>query len=133
IFLLGAENYNKKQKQIARDHFRENVKNHLEIITSNFEEPTDLFLENNRPCFAVTFSNEDLLGLVSIPSQECGRFIEIENNTISFLDDITRNEMPQLFPSENITGVYEVKLSLDAELYIEDEFNGVLAEKIYDS
>ncbi|HSI69084.1 MAG TPA: hypothetical protein VK941_02550, partial [Gillisia sp.] len=133
IHLLKAENYNRKQKQISTFYFREHVKDHLEIITSNFEAPTDLFLENNRPYFAVTFSNEDLLGLVSIPSTECGRFIEIENNTITFLDDIIRNEMPVLFPKEEITGIYEVKLSRDAELYIEDEFNGVLAEKIYES
>jgi polyphosphate kinase len=64
---------------------------------------------------------------------ECSRFIEIEDNTITFLDDIIRNEMPYLFPDQKITGIYEVKLSRDAELYIEDEFNGVLAEKIYDS
>jgi polyphosphate kinase len=133
IFLLEAENYNKKQKQIARGYFKEHVKDHLKIITSSFEAPTDLFLENNLPYFAVTFSNEDLLGLVSIPSVECSRFIEIEDNTITFLDDIIRNEMPYLFPDQKITGIYEVKLSRDAELYIEDEFNGVLAEKIYDS
>lgn len=133
IFLLEAENYNKKQKQISRGYFKDHVKDHLKIISSSFESPKDLFLENNLPYFAVTFNNEDLLGLVSIPSVECNRFIEIEDNTITFLDDIIRNEMPSIFPDQKITGIYEVKLSRDAELYIEDEFNGVLAEKIYES
>lgn len=134
ITVLDSENYNKKQKQLAHKYFQKHVKDHLDIITTNFEAPKEeLFLENNRPYFAVTFSNEKKLGLVSIPSGECGRFIEIEEKTITFLDDVIRNEMPCLFPKEEVTGIYEVKLSRDAELYIEDEFNGVLAEKIYNS
>ncbi len=132
IILLDSKHYNKNQKQLAHTYFQKQVKEHLEITTTNFTN-NDIFLENNRLYFAVTFSNEEKLGLVNIPSGECGRFIEIEKNTITFLDDIIRNEMQSLFPDEEITGVYEVKLSRDAELYIEDEFNGILAEKIYES
>ncbi|MCM4158862.1 polyphosphate kinase 1 [Antarcticibacterium flavum] len=134
IILLDSEHYNKKQKQLSHTYFEEHVKAYLEVMTTSFETPQqDPFLENNKPYFAVTFSNEEKLGLINIPSGECGRFIEIEENSITFLDDIIRNEMQSLFPNEEVTGIYEVKLSRDAELYIEDEFNGVLAEKIYES
>src|SRR5690606_31762946 len=96
-------------------------------------EEGELFLENNQLYFVVTFENGSQLGVVNIPVDPCGRFIKLEKNVIIFLDDILRNEIPPLFPDEIITGIFSVKLSRDAELYIEDEFDGVLAEKIYES
>ena len=47
---------------------------------------------------------------------------------LTYLDEIVRSELPCLFPKDNITGIYEIKLSRDAELYIEDQYEGVLAE-----
>ncbi|NJX17613.1 polyphosphate kinase 1, partial [Tamlana crocina] len=94
-------------------------------------------LENNQLYFMVTFAYEDNFAVVNIPTEECGRFItfsmEEEQYKITFLDDLLKVNIPQLFPEKEIDGIFEIKLSRDAELYIDDEIDGLLAEKIYDS
>ena len=47
-----------------------------------------------------------------------------------FLDDILRLFLPEIFYGYNIHEAYSVKLTRDAELYIEDEFAGNLLDKI---
>src|SRR5690606_17803096 len=133
IELIDSEHLSSKQKSYTQKFFKKNIASSLNVQKVNFSEEGELFLENNQLYFAVTFENESLLVVVNIPVDPCGRFINLEKNVIIFLDDILRNEIPSLFPKEKVTGIYSVKLSRDAELYIEDEFDGVLAEKIYES
>ncbi len=133
IHLRDSEHFTAKQKKYADEFYNKNVASLVNPRKLKFTEDEDLFLENNQIYFAVTFKDPNVLGLVNIPSDVCGRFIEFEKKVISFLDDIIRNEIPGLFPEEKVTGIYAIKLSRDAELYIEDEFDGVLAEKIYES
>ncbi len=133
IQLIDCEHFSAKQKKYAADYYRKNVKALVEPRIAVFAENADLFLENNQLYFAVSFKDEKFLGIVNIPSAAIGRFITFEKDEITFLDEIIRNEIPEMFPGKKITGVYEIKLSRDAELYIEDEFDGILAEKIYES
>lgn len=133
IYLFDCENFNAAQKKYAAKFYQENIATHVDPKKGNFAEKDDLFLENNLLYFAVTFEDSEELGIVNIPSDQCSRFVQFKENVISFIDDIIRNEIPGIFPDEEISGVYAIKLSRDAELYIEDEFNGVLAEKIYES
>lgn len=133
IFLIDSNNFSKEQKEKAGELFTAKFKEHIKTRMIDLEDDTDLFLVNNLPYFTVTFEDNTKYGFVTIPSDECGRFIELGKNEITFLDDIIRFNINSLFPEEKVTGIYEIKLSRDAELYIEDEFNGILAEKIYES
>ena len=69
--------------------------------------------------------------------EKCGRFVSLADSNsehnITYLDEIVRHELHTVFPKNKITGIFEIKLSRDAELYIDDIYEGVLAEKIYDS
>jgi len=49
------------------------------------------------------------------------------------LDDIVRANVHIIFPGYEIRDSYSIKLSRDAELYIDDEFSGNLINKIKDS
>jgi polyphosphate kinase len=133
ISLLYPEHFNKVQKEYAGEYFKNKIAPYLTTLKMDLSEDPEQFLENNVLYFAITFKNNENLGLINIPTDKCGRFVLFNNNVITYLDDIIRNEIPSLFPDENISGVYEIKLSRDAELYIDDEFDGVLAEKIYES
>ena len=133
ILLIDSEHFSVKQKIYAAEVYKKKVGYLVEPRLADFDENADLFLENNQLYFAVTFKDEEHLGVVNIPSDVCGRFVQFEKNEITFLDEIIRNEIPGMFPDKKITGIYEIKLSRDAELYIEDEFDGILAEKIYES
>ena len=72
--------------------------------------------------------------LVNIPREQLPRFIELpgvkERHSIIFLDDIVKMNLDALFPGYQIDSSYSIKLSRDADLEIEDEYSGDLAEKI---
>lgn len=133
IFLIKSEDFNKTQHTSSKKIYQENVAEFLKPEIIDLTKESELFLTNNVLYFVVTFQDENKLGIVNIPTDDCGRFVQFTNNTITFLDDIIRNMIPKLFPKESVSGIFEIKMSRDAELYIEDEFEGVLAEKIYES
>ncbi|MFV8282176.1 polyphosphate kinase 1 [Christiangramia marina] len=137
IFLLEADHYNHKQKAFAEDYFRKNIQQHLDPMLINLDEENELFLKNSILYFLVTFKDENKLAIVNLPVEECGRFVtfndEAEKHQITYLDEILRHQLFKIFPESDITGIYEIKLSRDAELYIDDIYEGVLAEKIYES
>ncbi|MEO2071834.1 MAG: polyphosphate kinase 1 [Zunongwangia sp.] len=135
IHIVDSEHFTKEQQDFTNTYFTDHVKKHLEIKKVDLSKENDLFLDNAMIYFLITFDNENELGVVNIPVDQCGRFVYFEHgkNMLTYLDEIVRSELPCLFPKDNITGIYEIKLSRDAELYIEDQYEGVLAEKIYES
>lgn len=80
-------------------------------------------------------SAEQAYGLVKVPSDHENRFIPLPSENplhfeIILLDNIVRESLNQLFPGFQILNSYSIKLTRDAELYIDDEFQGDLLEKI---
>ena len=75
--------------------------------------------------------------LVKVPSQELGRFVELphgaDRHEIIMMDDIVRHSVSWMFPGYEIQDTYSIKLTRDAELYIDDEFSGDLITKIKSS
>lgn len=137
IHIVEAEQYTNDHKKFIRSFFSNKVKKHVKPILLNLNKENELFLENSVLYFLVNFKKENQLAVVNIPVDECGRFVMIkgleDGHNITYLDEVIRHEVYKLFPDEEIDGVYEIKLSRDAELYIDDIYEGVLAEKIYDS
>ncbi|WP_034925102.1 polyphosphate kinase 1 [Gillisia sp. CAL575] len=133
IYLIESEVFDEAQHVHAKKYYKDKVTEFLKPEIIDLNKDSELFLTNNVLYFVVTFKDENKLGIVNIPTKECGRFVQFNNNTITFLDDIIRNMIPEIFPKESVSGIFEIKMSRDAELYIEDEFEGVLAEKIYAS
>ena len=137
IHLIQHQDFSKDQFAQAKRIYQDKIKEYLEPQLVDFEKKNQLFLENNTIYFFITFENCEEAGVVNIPVEQVGRFIELKNegkeHYISFIDDIIRAEIHEVFPKRKVAGIYQVKMSRDAELYIDDQFNGVLAEKIYES
>ena len=137
IHLIQHQDFSKDQFAQAKHFYQDKIKEHLEPQLVDFEKKNQLFLENNTIYFFIAFENCEEAGVVNIPVEQVGRFIELKNegkeHYISFIDDIIRAEIHEVFPKRKVAGIYQVKMSRDAELYIDDQFNGVLAEKIYES
>jgi polyphosphate kinase len=53
-----------------------------------------------------------------------------ENKYVLFLGDIVRIGLKYVFPTFEILGSYQIKMSRDSDLHIEDEFSGDLVKKI---
>lgn len=73
--------------------------------------------------------------IVNIPSDHVPRFIVLPNistkiKDVILLDDIVRHCIPWIFPGYDIIDSFSIKLTRDAELYIDDEFSGDLIEKV---
>ena len=75
--------------------------------------------------------------LVNVPSDQLPRFIELKSqeghHDIIYLDDLVRSQLPHIFPGYTIVESYSIKVSRDADLYIDDEFSGDLVVKIKNS
>lgn len=137
IYILDADHYKKNHLKFIRSNFNEKIEQHINPITLDLNIENELFLENSVLYLLVTFKDENQLGIVNIPVEKCGRFVMMDGKRdghhITYLDEIVRHETYKLYPENEITGIFEIKLSRDAELYIDDVYNGVLAEKIYES
>ncbi|WP_367389317.1 polyphosphate kinase 1 [Lewinella sp. LCG006] len=72
--------------------------------------------------------------LVKIPSDHLPRFIMLPSPAGEYhmiiLDDIVRHSVSWMFPGYEILDTFSLKLTRDAELYIDDEFSGDLLSKI---
>jgi polyphosphate kinase len=80
---------------------------------------------------------DDEYALVKIPSDHLPRFIELPSSSgkheLIMLDDIVRHSVSWMFPGYAIVDTFSVKLTRDAELYIDDEYSGDLIQKIKES
>lgn len=93
------------------------------------------FPENNKLYLAVLTENEPppRYFILNIPSEHLPRFYSVSFNGIDyliFLDDIIKNNLHHIFKGVTIAGCYSFKITRDAELNIEDEFEGDIGERI---
>jgi polyphosphate kinase len=143
IFLLHQRNLTPVQGAFLRQFFREQVLPHLnpQVLMDKAHAP---FLKEGRahlvaelwPGTEVTLASErPSYGLLEIPCPPLPRFVVApgEGLNILFLDDVIRLCLGEVFPGYEVGSAYAVKLSRDAELYLEDEFQGDLVEKIKES
>lgn len=117
----------------AERYFFSNVAAFLQII--DLEATKDFFPENNRIYFLVRIATGDREQqfLINIPAIEAGRFLSIEEETaisVIMLDDIIRENLHHIFPSAAILACHSFKITRDAELDLEDEYKGDIAEQI---
>lgn len=105
------------------------------ITPVRLSEPGIFFPENNKIYLAVHCKTEDGADtlVVNIPSADCGRFYSENVDGTTFvltLDDIIKDNLAFIVPGAAISGAYSFKITRDAELDLQDEFQGDLAEKI---
>ncbi len=145
IFLLNNDELTDEQKDFAREYFFDNILKYIQpvLLVKNKIIP---FLKNRQLYLAVQLvskrKNPDSVNkrvrhsyaIVEIPTDKISRFIELpavnERHYVLFLDDLLRLMLPEIFKGFEVTAACSVKLTRDAELYIDDEFSGDLLNKI---
>ncbi|EAS19500.1 polyphosphate kinase [Flavobacteria bacterium BBFL7] len=139
IQLLSYEELMASYTVEASDYFKEHIQKLVQPVTIKAATDSDVFLENSELYFLVTFMSEHHYGIVNIPSDQLNRFIKLttEDGThvIAFLDDIVKSQLQSLFSNQDVLRSYSIKLSRDAELYLEQEVDvdQSLADQIYES
>lgn len=146
VCLIDENKTTDKQKEFISKYFNERIIPQIQpiLLVKNKIVP---FLRNRRLYLAVILkpkskvngkanpkTTRNRYAIVEIPSNHLPRFIDLpsedENKFIIFLDDIIRFHLKSIFLGYDIIGAYSIKLTRDAELYIDDEFSGNLLEKI---
>ncbi len=139
IHLYYGDPIKEEHGEIIREYFLSKVLSFLQPVILQKENQSTVFLENNALYFIVDIEPVSQTGkrqyaLLNIPSANLPRFLELpavgEDHYIVFIDDIIRENLQEIFSGYTIHGAYSVKLTRDAEMNLEDEFAGDLAEKI---
>jgi polyphosphate kinase len=101
---------------------------HLSLAKDSF------FPGNDKLYFAVVTGTSDRdIYILNIPSDSVSRFFATEeggHKYILFIDDIIRANLGFIFPGLPLTAAYSIKITRDAELDLEDEYEGDIVEKI---
>ena len=126
----------KTHKIDVRHYFMSKIMSYLQpIFISENDRP---FFNSNRLYFVLRMvSNHedgDRFAFLNIPSNALPRFVRLKsirnNDYFIFIDDIIRENIEVVFPGFKVLECKSIKLNRDADLNIEDEFEGDLVEKI---
>ncbi len=132
-----------ESEYFVRRYFVDTVSPHIHpVILEHSSDPP--FLKNGglylvvplwpREELDTIFAQDPLHGLVEIPSDHVGRFVQVHRDAshrhVMFLDDILRANLRHIFPSHDSDEAYAIKMTRDAQLYIEDEYSGNLVETL---
>ncbi|HMQ88173.1 MAG TPA: polyphosphate kinase 1 [Flavilitoribacter sp.] len=139
VFMLRRLDLNDEQLEFVEAYFRDHMLPFVQpvLLVKNKVRP---FLNNAALYLAIQMKSKDAsnapdeYGLVKIPSDHLPRFIQLPSSSdrhdLIILDDIVRHSVSWMFPGYKIIDTFSIKLSRDAELYIDDEFSGDLIQKI---
>ena len=146
IFLVDESNISEGQSNFVKTYFLDLVLPYVQPTLLDKNNITT-FLHNRSIYLAVKLRSKKKshssgraklqrfkYAIAEIPADRLGRFISLPaengNHFVIFLDDIVRINLSTLFPGYRIECAYSIKLTRDAELYIDDEFSGDLLQKI---
>ncbi len=144
IFLVNETELTSGQAENVRRYFIEKVLPLLKPIFPD-KSPNDPFINNRSLYFAIELAPRDEMitadnkedseyAILEIPSSDLPRFFALKkegkNTYVMFLDDVVRLSLPEYFVRNEVRGVFSFKMTRDAELHIEDEFQGDLLSKI---
>ncbi|MEI8135174.1 MAG: polyphosphate kinase 1 [bacterium] len=147
IYLVDETQLSEEQAEQVRRYFSEKV---LPLLKPVFTAKTtiDPFINNRSLYFALSLMPRGEVKIsevapkersieycvLEIPSADLPRFFLLDkkgkNQYIMFLDDVIRLSLRQYFVRHEVLGAYSFKMTRDAELHIDDEFEGDLLTKI---
>ncbi|MGD9488571.1 MAG: polyphosphate kinase 1 [Calditrichaceae bacterium] len=140
IFIITDTELSADQKVFAHEYFVTNIIPYVQPILL-VKKKVAPFLQNKALYLAVKLLSKSQKGagrskyaLVEIPTKQSSRFIKIpstgDTRYVILIDDIIRFNLPSIFPGYEIESSYSIKLTRDAQMYLDDEFSGDLLEKI---
>ncbi|MDR1675922.1 MAG: polyphosphate kinase 1 [Tannerella sp.] len=114
-------------EEFVRNYFEEEVFPFLSPVA--IEAGIRTFIRDRRLYLVVRMRKKTTLephyALIKIPYAKVPRFVPLPTHGevyyYMFIDDIIRVNLPHVFPGYEITGCYSIKISRDADIYLEEE------------
>lgn len=132
IVVVNEKTVNASLLPFINDYFTRTVLPELQVVKLKQKE-TPPFLENKKLYFAIKFKkvkskkHKVEFAILNIPSDKTPRFVSLPSGkdklTIIFLDDIIRLCLKSIFPDYQIEACHSIKISRDAELFLEETDN----------
>jgi len=118
--------------QVAH-YFYSNILAYIKVLELTGE--TSFFTENNKLYLFVDVKDneEQRQYIVNIPSDEMPRFYSLNHDGkqyVIFIDDIIKLHLSAIFKGHEIEGAYSVKITRDAALEFDDEYDEDLAQEM---
>ncbi len=143
INLLRRTELNKVQKEFVEQYFQDYLLPYCQPVLL-IKDKIRPFLVSGSIYLAIRLmakgkeNAHEEFALLKIPSDYVNRFVVLPSSKeneydVIILDDIVRQSASWLFPGYEIKDAYSIKLTRDAELYIDDEFSGNLVTKVKNS
>ncbi|MGB3152804.1 MAG: polyphosphate kinase 1 [Maribacter sp.] len=134
IVLKRLGEYTNSEMRSMEDIFVKRIQ-HLLHITYEKNISSDV-LENGA-LYLLGINNNDQLFAINVPTREAGRFIRLPEvngkHTYAYIEDIIKLNIPKISENLGCYDVYNIKISRDAELYLDDEYEGEWVDTIYNS
>ncbi|MGS2737960.1 polyphosphate kinase 1 [Sinomicrobium sp. M5D2P17] len=135
ICIIARSEFNKEQKAFSSACFK-TFASRLDIHYFDEMSIEAIALDSEAMAMVVEFEQDTTPALVRFPA-EVDRFVVLPSNDgkffITFIDDILRDNLNKICKNKPIRNMYAVKLTRDAELYLEDEYSGTLVDAIYNA
>ena len=137
IYLINEQNLDADQSAFLETYFKEHIEAHLK--PASLQELDDQYFVKNRTVYLATEiwaddSDEPSHMIMEVPSPPLNRFVELpaqgRKNYVMFVEDVIRHNIGNVYPGKETGNTYAIKLSRDADLYLEDEFSGDLVQMI---
>ncbi|MEM8485491.1 MAG: hypothetical protein AAF564_08065 [Bacteroidota bacterium] len=137
IFLLNEQNLSERQQTFLQSYFEKEVLAQLKPVALQ-TLAADYFVKNRTVYLATEIWRENSDApdhmLLEVPCETLPRFVELpaqgRKRYVMFIEDVIRFNIGKVYPERETGNTYGIKLSRDADLYLEDEFSGDLVEMI---
>ena len=142
IDLVDERGVDGAHKAIIDDYFVEHVAAHLQPVIFGPEDSPPFLKDHTAYLVAELQPGSGIamsaaipeLGVVEVASPPLPRFLSWsdpgERQCIVFLDDVIRLNLHRVFPEYQVEEAYAIKVSRDADLYLDDEFDKGLRKAI---
>lgn len=138
IYLIRRQLLNKSQTEFVERYFNDMVLPYLQPVVL-IDKKIKPFLNNGALYLALHLKDSELgtihYAIAKVPSDQLGRFLVLpskKENTheVILLGDVVRHNIASIFPGYDILDSFSIKLTRDAELYIDDEYAGDFIDKL---
>ncbi len=135
VRLVNNEDFTRSQKEFVQNYYKQHLRYKLSININTKHTDETIFIENEQLYLATLLASQEPI-FIKIPS-DTPRFITLPKEDgihyITFVDDILKYNLSQFYTSGESQKFYSLKISRDAELYIDNEYSGNLLTKIKES
>ncbi len=136
ICLYQSEEPEPFHREFVRNYFNEEIFPYLSPVTIHAGFRT--FIRDRRLYLITRIirkeTGEPLYVLIKVPHSKVPRFIALPPHEgmhyFMFIDDVIRYNLPSIFPGYELDGCYSIKISRDADIYVEEETSQTIVQAI---